>query len=364
MIYLGDDKLDFSDTELILFMQTATNGASWQPLFTDAPGYSQSSKAKPIELGAAPAPTEGFAVRWTVLETWGVFEKTNTGEQKVLETTIRIFAGRPVEVSLSIQLLLRDGLSDAIQTKIEAVFSAYQYPASGDVDTYIEEAIANDSSLNLLMIGLAKRITVTAVADAVYDRSAYENLLRWISENQEGEQYRLVRLSSNELDRVDIPPKDKNQTELGDPKKAAEQIAEQEQERARCEHFETRTWKVARTDWIPETRWTWGWHLVHSGCVYLHLYYPTTETRDVDLVAEVWVTIPDGLKPVEAAIRKCAEEASLSAAVYFIIFSDLTSALIAFRALFVECIKGKFSEALTCVNAGIVVDTRPAGPWH
>ncbi|MBY5819886.1 hypothetical protein HFN60_30300 [Rhizobium leguminosarum] len=363
MIYSGSDTLDFADKALISFAQQASLGDKWNPKKYDVEGYTRSS-AGPIEIGIVPAPPEGWAVRWTILQTWEFYKRGPTGYQKVGETNIRVQAHRMVDVLTSVALLVRDGLPQTTVSKIEAIFASYNYPSSGDVDAFIEQAVAQDATLSPLMIGLSNIITVMPVADAVYDKREEEFLRRWIGASSGDDVYDLRLVRQTILDSLEEQQKLPEKTELGNPSEAAEKAAEDEQQRADCSGFKTRTWEIARTDWFPDQRTTWRWTHIKSGCINLHFWTSTTEWRNRDLVAEGWVTIPDGLKPVENAIQQCARESALASAVFFLLFTDLGGALTAFRALFFDCIEGKFNEALSCVNAGIVVDTRWDGDWH
>jgi len=104
---------------------------------------------------------------------------------------------------------------------------------------------------------------------------------------------------------------------------------------------------------------------VKVGCAIFDLYYPTTELRDQELVASVYWTHPSPLDQyVKTMVEDCARESAVASVVVLIVFTDLTTAIASFKALFWQCLRDKLRQTLPCLDVGLVVNTVPKGDWH
>ena len=178
------------------------------------------------------------------------------------------------------------------------------------------------------------------------------------------ERYRLHMISESSLDLLSKKPPHPNSKEEADSETAVNDVARKNAPTG-CDGLTTDFEEFARSDFLPQSRTSWGWHKVKIGCAIFDFYYPTTELRDQELVASVYWTHPGPLDEyVKKIVEDCARNSAMASVVILIVFSDLTTAIASFKALFWKCLREKLQQSLSCLDVGIVVNTVPKGDWH
>jgi len=364
MLYIGSTQIDTTDKSIIQFAQRANIGDAWNRENVIPDEFCRSS-AKNIEVGA---PQNTIKMYWTVIDTFDLLKTVHgNANQRICELTCRVICSRNIAISASISLLLKKSLDSVQIQAIEKAFSSYKFPESGDVDLFIEKQLVKEPQIKESMFGLELQLAAI-IMDETSENSAAENLLRaWINKNYpDDNEYKLRRKGRVELDRFEEAVKHKNQTEGNDPNAAAENAAKQDAEESHCSDklFKTITWDLATLPSAPSVKMEWGWHRVKQGCVNLDLYYPEEKTRDNELVAVTYINIPKGWEVAETAINECARTSANSPPVIIAIFTDFSHALYAFKDAFISCLDETFKQNIACIEAGIIVNTRPVGDWH
>ncbi|MGO7821229.1 hypothetical protein ACC684_28675 [Rhizobium ruizarguesonis] len=161
-----------------------------------------------------------------------------------------------------------------------------------------------------------------------------------------------------------VPNPDKIET--SDPQNTAEERAREELQQADCVHITTETHEVAQLlNWF-ETKVDWKEIRIDLGCGnWMSLYVPAFQTREVAYFLYASVTTPDSSDAnVKRAVMNCFWTSALAGSVVLIALSDSKTALVAFKALFLECIVRKFEQALTCVAVDLFIGTRVLNDWH
>jgi hypothetical protein len=355
MIFVGDDKIDFSKPEVVKFVKSAATGATLPGIPGDHAGYHHAA-LPPIGMGRIPSPPKNpFFVPWTVIQTWILRDGGPNGEN-IATFTIETVSSRTVEVEATFHLLVQDKTDPVLEDKICEIFSKYMWPDSGDVDAYVRQALREDPSLDSLMFAVARTCDYTVTGETETDNSQLD--LIHSRPDWSSERYSIVLVNHQDLD------SHRPLTPNPNPEKVAEEAARRDKAESHCEGYQTRTYRIGRLDYLPESRVSWGWHKVVIDCIIFDLYYPTTEFRNRESIATMHITIPPDATRYEKAIIECATTSAALAIVQLILFVDLTSALVTLKTLFWKCISGKFTDAVACLDLGVTVVIQPDGDWH
>ena len=297
MVFAGDSTFDFSDRDMIGFVQTAAKGQTWKKASIELAGFHYAS-VPPVSLGGISPPKGGFNVPWTVIQDW-VLREGRPNPQNLNTFRITTSAWKEIELSTIVSLAVKDGTDPNKEEIIVKAFSAYHYSGVDDVDAFVEQVLSINPSISPFAFGLVRHFEIKILSDLKSDDSQYQRLYNRIVYL---ENYSLQLISEISLDSLQPRVKHPNETEVGDPKKAAKEVAQKNKKDSGCENFKTVPFEIARMDTVPESRWQWGWHRVEMGCLICDLYYPQTELRDAVLVAEVYFTVPAGKEFYEVCI--------------------------------------------------------------
>ncbi|WP_313065438.1 hypothetical protein [Achromobacter animicus] len=369
MIFTGENEIDLSSPELVAFAQSAGPGATFQGPLPEVTGYRR-SMANPKNLGPVPNPSNTRPiVAWTVIQTWRLFELGERGHMQPLsDFPIDAIGYREVSIEPLFHLLLQDGLDQAAESKIEAAFSSYKYPGSGDLDAFIRAALANDPSLDALMFGVGQSFVYTMVGNiqsSCTERQCPELARIHASPTWSSERYRCVLLNETPLPTHRPPTPDRNIVEDGDPETVAEDAARRELGKGGCESNEVDVYvsQIARADLLPESRLVWILERIRIGCAVVEIRYPRIEFRNIEAIATMHITVPRIFDMYAAGIRSCGRKASTAAIVQLILFANLPVAAITFKALFWACITLIHDDIIKCLDVGITVTTRAKNEW-
>lgn len=359
MIIGGTPALDFQGAELIQFVQSAATGDRFDLQKSQQNDFHPA--ATPAhEIGAVPAPNGNLIVPWTLIQQWAIDEIGKSGSQRIQTFAIETTAWREIEATLCVQLMVKDGVDAQTEKAIGEAFAAYQYPGSGDVDVYVEKYLKTLPSVSPYTFGLTFFYRVRLLGDRLVDDTRLRRVRFGLKEK-----YRLNMIAESALNVLRPNQPHPNVKEEPDSATAVKEVAEKNQPKQGCDGLITDFKEFAKGNILPETRFTWGWHRVKIGCVIFDLYYPTTEFRDQELVASVYWTHPGPLDQyVKKMVEDCARESALTSVVVLIVFTDLTTALASFKALFWQCLRDKLGQTLSCLDVGLVVNTVPKGDWH
>lgn len=357
MIFVGKDKCDLSDPAIVEFVQKGTIGESLA-LFDEQTGFHK-AKVPPIVLGKSHKdPKNPLFVVWSVSQRYSIFDHRNApGGQLVQKVNLETFATREIEISGSIDLILRDGLTPEIEKKISDAFAEYIFPTSGDVDVFVAERLAKDTSIGPYDFGLSRSLTVYIAGNRVVDQTAYNAMMHPLV-REERFSVRLISDQDHTTYRQ-LPPHPNNIPEQ-DIKKTAEARMPNN-----CDGMDTVVSRFATATWAPASRVTWSWELVNWGCVKFHFWKATTEFRDQELAAYLSVTFPRniGQYAIDQVIDS-ANKAAVASIVVGIVFTDLSTAIATFNGMFYASIEQKFGRALECIGADLWVSTEYTSDWH
>ncbi|SFL55760.1 hypothetical protein [Pseudomonas sp. NFACC46-3] len=387
MIFSGNSKIDLSSEELVSFVQHGSIGQDWKSPAENIPDYHPST-IKPFELGTAIASAD---VPWTVVQYWTLLDKG----QEINKFTISTTASKKILITTAVLLYIKNDISEEVKSRIERAFSSYTF-AEGDVDRYADKFLKLNPDISPFSFGCSRCYTVKILTDRRLDQNKENSMRQRLREDY------ILKLMKEEAKRSHLKPVP-TPNELACPKdnagskqktsfseETAQPISNSEleskrgarikrvcdpiedavdemgknQERIGCNDNKITAWQVARSDALPATRWEWDWHTVKIGCVSFDLYYPEFQLRDQEYHLIAAISVPNSIINYEKSIRNCAENSALAAVVLAVIFTDVATGLISFKALFWVCIKDKFVDSLPCVNAEVYVETVYVGDWH
>lgn len=359
MIIGGTPALDFQGAELMQFVQSAATGDKLDVQKSQQNGF-HPAVVPAYEIGAVPVPVGNFFVPWTIIQQWAIDEFGPAGFQRIQTFEIETTAWRNIEPTLYVQLLVKDGVDAQTEKDICKAFSGYQYPGSGDMDTYIETCLKGAPGLSPYAFGLTYFYRVRVLGDRLVDETRLQHVRSGLKEK-----YRLSPIPEPALGVLRPNQPHPNIKEEQDSMTAVKEVAKTNQLGHGCDGLITDFKEFAKGNILPESRFTWGWHQVKIGCAIFDLYYPTTEFRDQELVASVYWTHPGSLDQyVIKMVEDCARESALASVVALIVLTDLTTAIASFKALFWQCLRDKLGQTLSCLDVGLVVNTVPKGDWH
>jgi hypothetical protein len=359
MSALNVPAFDLQAPRLIHFAHKAAIGERLDLQRLEVDGF-HAPPAKPVRLGAITMATGYPVVTWTLLQQWAIDERSARGSQRVQTFFIETTGSREVDVTAYVELQVKDGIDALTEAAMCDAFAAYKYPDSGDLDSYIEERLRALAEVSPYAFKLNVFYDVSMVSDLKIDDQSLQCIKRRLGEN-----FKLHLVKQSELSVLRPVVPHPNATSSANSDVAVKKVADRNSEGMGCDGLHTKSKEFAKLDILPQTRTTWGWHRRRIGCAVLDLYYPVTEFRDQELVASVYWTYSEPLDQyIIDMVQRCANDAAVSSVVALIVFTDLTTALASFKALFWKCLHEKLNQALSCVDVGLVVNSLPKGNWH
>jgi hypothetical protein len=359
MIIGGTAALDLQGAELMQFVQLAKVGDLMDLQKIEQPGF-HAAAGKNKEVVVVSSPKGNLFVPWTLIQNWVIDEIGKPGPQRIQTFVIETTAWREIKATLRVQLMIKDAVDAQIEKAICEAFSAYQITATGDIDSYVENQLKTMPGVSPYAFGVMFFYRVEVLSNRLVDDSRLRRVLSGLKEK-----YRISMIAESALNVLRLNQPHPNIEEKVDSAAAVETVAKENRPEPGCDGLVTDFKEFAKGVFLPESRTSWGWHRITFGCVNFNLYYPTTEFRDQELVASVYWTHPGPLDHyVKKMVEDCARESALTSVVVLIVFTDLTTAIASFKALFWQCLRDKLGQTLSCLDVGLVVNTVPKGDWH
>lgn len=200
----GAPSFDFRNPKLIKFVQNATIGDQSDVQRTQQSGF-HTAGIPPIKLEGIKLPGgKPVVVPWTLIQRWAIDEYRGSNPQRIQTFTVETVASREVEAILCVGLEIKNGVAEDVEKTICDRFSAYHFPTSGDLDTYVENCLKDLPGLSPYAFGLVYFYQVSVTQDAKIDQNAIDRVRYQIGGN---ENYRLHMISESILDSFrDNPP--------------------------------------------------------------------------------------------------------------------------------------------------------------
>ncbi len=286
-----------------------------------------------------------------------------------------------VKFTLLSNLLIKDTVSQALKDKIVTSFHLYN-PNSG-IDPYdfafqemSVQGVTSDmfqiiSSFELNKIGA--RQEHTEQRDALL--STYNGTNRdifltifgdlYLADYFKRRGYQAILVKREALDHIENPSHDTIHEAESGSTSIIGNVVKDEARSIDCTINEiTRVEiEIATVLVWPEFKQEWSWKMKKIGCVKTKLYLPTTFKRIGKKHLYAYVGKPDGLDQlIIQQIKDCASKSAILAAVIGVVLVDLPAALVAFKALFIECIKYNAGQDIKCLIPGLFFLTE-TGNW-
>lgn len=177
-----------------------------------------------------------------------------------------------------------------------------------------------------------------------------------------------VILLSVEPCRVGQPEKDPNILESDsvedDPSPIIDELVREETKVLDCGQIEVVKQRVATLLQWPEFKVEWEPKRVKIGCVRITIRLPVLYIRTTKLALYYFYGKIQNLGIlIEKIIETCALRGILAGAIIGVALSNLQAAIVAFRTVFVECIKSQAQQAIVCLIPGLLI-IKEKGGWH
>lgn len=380
--------IDLNKPEIFAFLRNNA-ATSWDAPVTPPVGYvASAAPLKPSGTISEYAAGKPIALIRSVREYYEVLEGPSPG-QNVGNFDVVVPIERTVHVHVSAALFIQAGVTSTNATKIENVFGQYEYPRDGDPNQYVHEKLNENGSITADMFLVGSTYSVEKVGPDKIWGGERERILDAFNGKGDGSvipgenmrpipidggdskgfferrQLRAVLLRSEDLDGVPEKVRDLHEVTSKDPKNAIKEIANLEGKAAGCDAYVLKEWKIA--DLVDYYEWRWRWKDFHFriGCIHIFITLPVQQSRESRISLWAYARYPQNLgNLVETAINDCAWKSALASAVIAVVLWNFPVGLAAFKALFTECIRAKFGNAVSCLIPGLVLNTEVVNDWH
>ena len=278
-----------------------------------------------------------------------------------------------VKFTLISNLLIKDTVPQDLKDKIVTSFHLYD-PNSG-IDPYnfafqemSRQGITSDmfqivSSFELNKIGVRQEHTeqrdaLLSTYNGGTNRDIFLTIFGdlYLADYFKRRGYQAVLVKREALDHIENPSHDPIHEAEGDNTSIIGNVVKDEAQSIDCTINEiTRVEIEIATVLIwPEFKQEWSWKMKKIGCVKTKFYLPTTFKRIGKKHLYAYVGKPDGLDQlIIQQIKDCASKSAILAAVIGVVLVDLPAALVAFKALFIECIRYNAGQNIKCLIPGL-----------
>ncbi len=302
-----------------------------------------------------------FEVFGVVKKTYIVREQSNNAY--VDKFTLEVPAKFYIEASLKYQAWVDQTLTKSEKNRLAQLLTEF---VGGPMDKPEKFAADNNVDFNAFAAEpyfFFKRSTTPPVLLDDYEQEVINSFVQ-------SERFKLQYLSQRiELGEINI----QNEGIDADDPDALQNHLEKEFEEVGCANPD---WKMEVTEYeikkiieFSEFKTIIAWKWVTIGCCKTKIPYPKVLARGAEKVVVVELMTPDNfVANLKTILKKCAEKAAVTglAVAYVAWVSDesLEKALIAFKAVFFECVEEGWEDGLVpCIVPVILVKKRPTTDW-
>jgi hypothetical protein len=362
--------------QTVIFIQSNKSGASLT-FANDVP--TDFSKVSSRDVGNTP-----MKVYWSRFVECGIYQ----GYQRpalISKSEIKILAWKKVRVEVFADLIVNNTVTPQQLQEIQTAFKAFDYAVDGDPNEYIDKKIVGGTTVSRKMFRVDLTYKIVIDGDVETDDRALTHFLDYwkgkysgsIGRQSSGEDKTIgeyleeTQLFAQTMANRDVPlvapdleDPDKIVTDF--PEDTARDRAKKDLQAADCGHTRTDAHKIADLlHWI-EVKIIWSEGRIDLGCGnYLTFQYPEFRSREVAYVLYASLTLPEPTdEDKERAVLECFWTSVFAATVVGIALANPKPALIAFKALFLECIIRKFKKAISCISVDLFIKVEIVHDWH
>jgi hypothetical protein len=365
--------LDSEDVHAFVLDSDPSNTLFKSPLLTESGMIAVASR--PIEEAPLPGPLYAF-----IKETYAIERnRQGVGRQEIVVPVMQ--AMRLLIVNT---LFVRNDVQGTpFEAKLKEVFSAYVFEPSGPpphdyARRELPPEITDDMFLVRPSFELLKdgdRIERTEQRDAMialYAGQASGDFHLPIGSGDgigdyfgRGD-YRMILISRDPC-RVGQPVQDPNVYETSDvdddPGAVIDELVGVEANELDCNHIEVIQERVVTLLQWPEFKIEWEPKRVKIGCVRITVRLPVLSIRITKLALYYFYGKIKNLgRLIESIIEACALKSVVAGAIIGIALSNIQAAIVAFRTVFVECVKSQAGQAISCLIPGLLI-LKEKGNW-
>lgn len=299
-------------------------------------------------------------------------------------------ASKPVTIELQAHLLLHSSADAGQQAQIIDAFNSFDQTTDGDPSGYISDRLKANPTITRGMFRVDLGYTIWIDGDVRLDDLPVTRFLEYwdgqypgnvvvtrpkpgmpneresIGEQLQKSEMWAERIGYRDVYAVIPSVPNRDIIETTDPQETANERAKEELNRGDCNRTKTDVHEVAELTRWYETKVDWKEVRIDLGCGnWMSLYVPAFQSREVAYILFASVTTPEQAgDDIERAVMNCFWASVLASTVVLVALMDPSRALVAFKALFLECIIRKFETALACVTVDLFIATRVINDWH
>lgn len=290
-----------------------------------------------------------------------------------------------IELQVDMHLLMKDDTPNELKQIIRHAFEKYD-PAIDPIE-YAEQQMGADITPDMFMVlpsftirkkGAPQLMTKQKEAIlAMYDGTDTSGSTVDISDNENRTMpnffhekgLRAVYLKTENVGYIPSPPEDQlHEVAVADNSKTdvIDSILKQDTVGMDCTIYEVERIekRIATLLLFPEFKIEWHQISIKIGCVRITFPVPILYARLSSKVLYAYVGKPNNVgKIFIAQVENCAIKAAVAGAVIGIVLGNFPGAIIAFKAVFTECIEYNAGQYVQCLVPGLALLTEPESDW-